>query len=183
MLILLKKIYWCADAWGEELKKRSKDENALVLDLLRDCEHRMINKIENIVTDLKSSLESIDADKHNAFREARTDFNLDIKRFLRNLVNFSLHLKKSPADSRKALGRKFLNNINGWLYRRKFSPKKQQTDTSHQFLYEGLLFPFSFENSCSSTLVSFVDPLDSKIDTFRNHLLRNKKTSPLQDRC
>lgn len=92
-------------------------------------------------------------DRHNNFREARTDFNIDVKRFLRNLVNFSLHLKKRPADSRKALGRKFLNNINGWLYRRKFSKKKLQTDASHQYLYEGLLFPFSLEEKVASTLV------------------------------
>lgn len=93
------------------------------------------------------------ADRHNSFREARTDFNIDIKRFLRNLINFSLHLKKRPADTRKALGRKFLNNINGWLYRRKFSKKKLQTDGSHQYLYEGLLFPFSLEEKVASTLI------------------------------
>ena len=90
---------------------------------------------------------------HNQYREARNDFNNDVKRFLRNLVNFSLFLKKQPAESRKATGRKFLNNINGWLYRRKFSPKKLQTDKNHLYLYEGLLFPFSLEEKTASTLI------------------------------
>ena len=54
-------------------------------------------------------------------KEARSDFKRDVRRFLSNLVNFSLHLKKSVPDQRKEVARKFLNNINGWLYRRKLN--------------------------------------------------------------
>ena len=28
----------------------------MVVDLLRECQHRMINKVENVLTDLKSRL-------------------------------------------------------------------------------------------------------------------------------
>ena len=52
----LQKIYWCADAWGAELVKDNRPQKAEVLDLLKECEHRMINKVENVMTDLKSTL-------------------------------------------------------------------------------------------------------------------------------
>ena len=79
-------------------------------------------------------------------KEARSDFKVDVRRFLSNLVNFSLYLKKNPANERKAVGRKFLNNMNGWLYRRKLSSKKVQSK-HHHHLYEGILFPFSPEKN------------------------------------
>jgi hypothetical protein len=48
-------------------------------------------------------------------KEARSDFKADVRRFLSNLVNFSINLKKCPVGSRKEDARKFLNNMNGWL--------------------------------------------------------------------
>lgn len=88
-------------------------------------------------------------------KEARSDFKRDIRRFLSNLVNFSLDLKKRPVETRKDLARKFLNNMNGWLYRRKLNPRKIRSDY-HQYLYEGILFPFSPDGAVSSNLVSGV---------------------------
>lgn len=85
-------------------------------------------------------------------KEARSDFKNDVRRFLNNLINFSLYLKKSDPDARKDLGRKFLNNMNGWLYRRKLNTKKVKS-LDHRSLYEGILFPFSPSEGYSSTLV------------------------------
>lgn len=87
-------------------------------------------------------------------KEARSDFKSDVRRFMGNLVNFSLHLKRSPPQERKDAARKFLNNMNGWLYRRKLNHKKVKS-TDHHFLYEGILFPFSPdpEGNQASTLI------------------------------
>lgn len=85
-------------------------------------------------------------------KEARSDFKKDVRRILSNLVNFSLYLKKSPADQRKEVARKFLNNLNGWLYRRKLNQRKIKSRL-HNYLYEGILFPFSPEGNISSTLI------------------------------
>jgi hypothetical protein len=86
-------------------------------------------------------------------KEARSDFKRDIRKFLSNLVNFSLDLKKRPLDTRKDVARKFLNNMNGWLYRRKLNPRKIRSDY-HQYLYEGILFPFRADGKVCSNLVS-----------------------------
>lgn len=89
-------------------------------------------------------------------KEARSDFKKDVRRFLSNLVNFSLYIKQVANEKRKETARKFLNNLNGWLYRRKLNPLKVKSDC-HQYLYEGILFPFSGEGSVSSTLVTAAD--------------------------
>lgn len=89
----------------------------------------------------------------NLWREVRQEFVLDIQKLLSNLTQMSLYLKTIEAQSRKETARKFLNNLNGWLYRRKFSQKKLNIDKAHGFLYEGLLFPFRPEKDCSSNLV------------------------------
>ena len=88
-------------------------------------------------------------------KEARSDFKADVRRFLSNLVNFSINLKKCPVDSRKEDARKFLNNMNGWLYRRKLNHKKIKSQI-HNHLYEGILFPFSPQGLTASTLVPMV---------------------------
>ena len=85
-------------------------------------------------------------------KEARSDFKNDVRRFLSNLVNFSLYLKKSEPDTRKSVGRKFLNNMNGWMYRRKLNSKKVASQ-DHHHLYEGILFPFSHQDGVLSTLI------------------------------
>lgn len=87
-------------------------------------------------------------------KEARSDFKNDIRRFLSNLVNFSLHLKKTPAPERKEVARKFLNNMNGWIYRRKLNQKKTKSEF-HHYLYEGIPFPFTPDGKVSSNLVIY----------------------------
>lgn len=91
-------------------------------------------------------------------KEARSDFKKDVRRLLSNLVNFSLYVKQIPNEKRKETARKFLNNVNGWLYRRKLNPLKVKSE-SHQYLYEGILFPFSVEGEVSSTLVISYDQI------------------------
>lgn len=86
-------------------------------------------------------------------KEARSDFKADVRRFLSNLVNFSLYVKKSPPDERKETARKFLNNMNGWLFKRKLNHKKIKSEF-HHYLYEGILFPFSPKGKVASTLVN-----------------------------
>lgn len=44
-------IYWCADAWGAEIRKVNKQAKDLVTNLLKQCELRMINKIESVIGD------------------------------------------------------------------------------------------------------------------------------------
>lgn len=83
---------------------------------------------------------------------ARSDFKIDVKRFLGNLVNFSLYLKKTSVDERLVVGKKFLNNMNGWLYRRKMNPNKINS-RDHHSLYEGILFPFNPSENYQSTLI------------------------------
>lgn len=105
-------------------------------------------------------------------KEARSDFKNDVRRFLKNLINFSLYLKKSDKDARKDIGRKFLNNMNGWLYRRKLNTKKVKS-VDHHYLYEGVLFPFSPSIDSSSTLVTnyLLTFLDCQDHSLRNHML------------
>jgi disulfide oxidoreductase YuzD len=141
------RISWCLDSWTFETRQKVPVQRARIDGLLDHCLTRMVNKIEHLVSDAQL------ADEHNSWRQARQDFLTDLKRLLKNLVNFSLHLKKQPAQSRKEQGRRFLNHLNGFLYRRKFSPKKQQTDKEHNFLYEGLIFPFALEPEVSSILI------------------------------
>jgi hypothetical protein len=86
-------------------------------------------------------------------KEARSDFKNDVRRLLSNLVNFSLYVKKSPPEERKETARKFLNNINGWIFRRKANQMKIKSEY-HHYLYEGILFPFSPKGSMASTLVA-----------------------------
>lgn len=112
---------------------------------LDDCENKMVNKPDE-------EIKEADIEKKMIAKEARSDFKADVRRFLSILVNFSLYIKKSPPEERKEVARKFLNNMNGWMYRRKLNPKKLKSDY-HQYLYEGILFPFSPEGPISSTLV------------------------------
>ena len=85
-------------------------------------------------------------------KEARSNFKADVRRFLSNLVNFSLYVKKSPPEERKEIARKFLNNMNGWIYRRKLNQKKIKSEY-HHYLCEGILFPFSPRGKIASTLI------------------------------
>ena len=103
-------------------------------------------------------------------KEARSDFKADVRRFLSNLVNFSLYVKKSPPEQRKDIARKFLNNMNGWLYRRKLNNKKIKSEY-HHYLYEGILFPFTPRDNVASTLVASLNQ-DSKNRTFGRNSIR-----------
>lgn len=98
------------------------------------------------------SLITTDLEEKMLAKEARCDFKADVRKFLSNLVNFSIYLKKRPIESRKEDARKFLNNMNGWLYRRKLNQKKIKSEY-HHYLYEGILFPFSPQGNTASTLV------------------------------
>ena len=111
-------------------------------------------------------------------KEARSDFKNDVRRLLSNLINYSLYLKKTDKEQRKIVGRKFLNNMNGWLYRRKLNTKKVQS-RDHHHLYEGILFPFSPDQSISSTLVSLFLSQDCASHSHGNHLFRDENASAL----
>lgn len=116
-----------------------------------ECENKMVNRHDDGIRE-EGRPESSDIEEIMFAKEARSDFKADVRRFLSNLVNFSIYLKKSPVDSRKEDARKFLNNMNGWLYRRKLNQKKIKSQI-HNHLYEGILFPFSPEGPVASTLV------------------------------
>lgn len=47
-------IYWCADAWGAEIREKNKQAKDMVSDLLSECEMRMVNKVENVLEDRES---------------------------------------------------------------------------------------------------------------------------------
>ena len=132
-------------------KRKTKVLRSAVENFLDECENRMVNRPEEDISD--DNLE-----EKMIAKEARCHFKADVRRFLSNLVNFSLFLKKNPPNTRKDVARKFLNNMNGWLYRRKLNQKKVRSEY-HQYLWEGILFPFSPEGFVSSTLVRLlVDP-------------------------
>ncbi len=123
----------------------------MVENFLDECENKMVNRADEGI-DEDSSRDSADIEERMIAKEARSDFKSDVRRFMSNLVNFSLYLKKSPVDERKEVARKFLNNMNGWIYRRKLNQKKIKSE-DHHFLYEGILFPFSPEGKVASTLI------------------------------
>lgn len=118
-----------------------------------ECENVMVNRPEEGI-DERSMFYGLplDLEEKMIAKEVRSDFKTDVRRFLSNLVNFSLYLKKTPVDQRKEAARKFLNNMNGWVYRRKLNHRKLKSEF-HNYLYEGILFPFTPEGTVNSTLV------------------------------
>lgn len=120
---------------------------------LDECENQMVNRPhEGIGEEGRTCRVNVDIEEKMFAKEARSDFKADVRRLLSNLVNFSIYLKRSPVESRKENARKFLNNMNGWLYRRKLNHKKVKSEY-HNHLYEGILFPFSPSGPVASTLV------------------------------
>lgn len=105
-------------------------------DFLDDAHMSMVN-----ITGGPSSI--LSAEEKMAEKGARPDYEIDANKFIENLTEFSLHLKKNPnEDERKPMAQSFLKNVNRWLYARKFKGKEQNYDCI-RYLYEGILFPFS----------------------------------------
>lgn len=125
-------------------------------DFLDECENKMVNRPDEGIDEGSKDFSS-DIEEKMLAKEARSDFKADVRRFLSNIVNFSLYVKKSPVDERKETARKFLNNMNGWIYRRKLNHKKIKSEY-HHYLYEGILFPFSPKGNSASTLVVLLHP-------------------------
>lgn len=144
-------VCWCVDAWGTPrlTKKKSKISRESVDEFLNHCENYMVNKVD------RNDGQETSMEERMIGKEARVNFKTDTRKFLSNLVNFSLHLKATPKEERKEVANKFLNNINGWIYRRKLNQSKIKSEL-HSFLYEGLPFPFSTEDNISSSLVKTV---------------------------